>query len=44
MNSLRSLGGRDCELESRPGHGCLMYVRVFCVYVVLCLGRGLATS
>jgi hypothetical protein len=32
MNSLRSLRYRDCEFESRPGHGCLI-----CVPVFLCL-------
>jgi hypothetical protein len=29
VNSLLSLGGRDCVFESRLGHGCLMCVRVF---------------
>jgi hypothetical protein len=33
MNSLRSLIGRDCSLESHLGHWCLMCVRVF---VCLC--------
>jgi hypothetical protein len=32
MNSLRSLGGRDCGFESRLGHECLM-----CVPIFLCL-------
>jgi hypothetical protein len=45
MNRLRSLRGRDYRFESRPGHGCLICVRFFFyIYVVMCLGRGLATS
>jgi hypothetical protein len=41
MYCLRSVGGRDHGFESHSGHGCLMCV---CVCVVLCLGRGFATS
>jgi hypothetical protein len=41
MNCLRSLGSRDCGFESHTRHGCLVCA---CVYVVLCLCRGFATS
>jgi hypothetical protein len=47
MNCLRSLGSKDRGFESHLGHGCLVFVCMcafFCVCVVLCLGRGLATS
>jgi hypothetical protein len=43
MNCLRSLERWDRGFESRWKHGCL-YVRLFCVRVVLCIGRGLATG
>jgi hypothetical protein len=43
MYCLRSLGSRDRGFESHTRHGCLVCVCV-CVWVVLCLGRGLATS
>jgi hypothetical protein len=33
----------DRGFESHSGHGCLVYVFILCC-VVLCLGRGLATS
>jgi hypothetical protein len=41
MHCLRSLGSRDRGVESHTRHGCLACVGVC---VVLCLGRGLATS
>jgi hypothetical protein len=44
MNCLRSLGRRDRVFESRLGRGCLLCVHLFCVCVVLCVGRGLATG
>jgi hypothetical protein len=43
MYCLRSLGGRDRGFESHTRRGCLVCV-FFCVCIVLCLGRGLATS
>jgi hypothetical protein len=42
-NCLRSLGRWGCRFESHSRHGCL-YVRFFCVCVVLCVGSGLATG
>jgi hypothetical protein len=46
INNLRSLGHRDRGYQSYLGHGCLVCVsvRLFCVCVVLRLGRGLATG
>jgi hypothetical protein len=44
MHCLHSLGGRDHGFESHSGHGYLVFVCVYSVCVVLCLGRGLATS
>jgi hypothetical protein len=44
MNCLRSLGRWDRGFESHSGHGSLVCMRLFCVCVVLCLGRGLATD
>jgi hypothetical protein len=44
MNWLRSLERYDRGLESHSRHGCLYCVRLFCVSVVLCVGRGLATA
>jgi hypothetical protein len=34
MNILQSLGARDCEFESRPGHGCLTYILLCLCYPV----------
>jgi hypothetical protein len=43
--SLRLFGSRDRGFESHSGNGCFVCVcAFFCVCVVLCLGRGLATS
>jgi hypothetical protein len=44
MNRFRSLERWDRGLESHSKHGCQYSVHLFCVYVVLCVGRGLATS
>jgi hypothetical protein len=44
MNCLRSLGSWDSWFESHTMHGCLVCVCVYSVCVVLCLGRGHATS
>jgi hypothetical protein len=46
MNCLRSHGRCDREFESDLGHGWLVsvIVHVFCVSVVLYLGRDLATG
>jgi hypothetical protein len=44
MNHLRSLGHCDRGFESHLGHGHLYFVLLFCVYVVLCVCRGLATG
>jgi hypothetical protein len=44
MYCLRSLRGLDRGFESHSGHRYLIRVCVFCVCVVLCLGRDLATS
>jgi hypothetical protein len=43
MSCLSSLGRWDRGIESQSRHGCLC-VRLFCVCVALCLGRGLATG
>jgi hypothetical protein len=43
MNRLRSLESWDRGFEYHSRHGCLC-VLLFCVYVVLCVGRGLATG
>jgi hypothetical protein len=46
MNCLRSLGRCDRGFGFHLGHGCLVcvYVRLFCVFVALHLGSGLATG
>jgi hypothetical protein len=44
MNCLRSFERWDLGFESRSRHGCLYYVQLFCVCVVLCVSRGLATG
>jgi hypothetical protein len=41
---LRSLGSWDRGFESHSRHACLYCVSFFCVCVVLCVGRGLATG
>jgi hypothetical protein len=43
MNCFRSLERWYCGFESHLRYGCL-YVRLFCVCVVLRLDRGLATG
>jgi hypothetical protein len=42
MSCLRSLGRSDLVFESHLRHGCLYFARIFCVCVVLCVGRGFA--
>jgi hypothetical protein len=44
MNDLRSLESWDRGFESHSRHWCLHCMRLFCVYIVLCVGRGLATG
>jgi hypothetical protein len=45
MNSLRSLERWDRRFESHSRHAWLcLYVRLFCVCVVLCVGSGLVTG
>jgi hypothetical protein len=44
MNCLRSLERWYRGFESHSRHGCLYCVRLFCVCVVLCVGRGLETG
>jgi hypothetical protein len=43
MNCLFSLEQWDRGFESHSRHGCFC-MRIFCVYVVLCVGSDLATS
>jgi hypothetical protein len=43
MHSLPPLEHWDRGFESHSRHGCL-YVRLFCVCAVLCVGSGLATG
>jgi hypothetical protein len=43
LNCLRLLERWDRGFESLSRHGCL-YIRLFCVCVVLCVGSGLATG
>jgi hypothetical protein len=43
MYCLRSLETRDRGFESHTKYGCLVCMHLFCVCVVLCLGRDLAT-
>jgi hypothetical protein len=44
MNCLPSLERWDRGFETHSRHGCLHCVHLFCVCVVLCVGRGLATG
>jgi hypothetical protein len=44
MNRLRSLERWDRGFEYHSMHECLSCMRLFCVYVVLCVGRDLATG
>jgi hypothetical protein len=44
MNCLRSLECWDHGIESHSRHWCLYFLCLFCVYIVLCVGRGLATG
>jgi hypothetical protein len=44
MNRLRPLEHWDRGFESHSRHGCVYCVRLFCVCVVLCVGRGLVTG
>jgi hypothetical protein len=45
MKCLRSRGRWDRGFESHSGHGCLcVYMRLFCVCAVMCLGSDLATG
>jgi hypothetical protein len=43
-HSGRAVEGWDRDFESHSGHGCLYCVRLFCVCVGICVGRGLATD
>jgi hypothetical protein len=42
MNPLRSLERWDRGFESHSRRGCLYCLSLFCIYVALCVGRGLA--
>jgi hypothetical protein len=44
MNCLPSLERLYLGSESHSRHSCLYYVRLFCVCVLLCVGRCLATG
>jgi hypothetical protein len=44
MNCLRSLEHWDRGFESHSMHGCLYFLRLFCVCVFLCVGRGHSTD
>jgi hypothetical protein len=43
MNNLRSFERWDRGFEPHSRHGCLC-VRLFCVFVILCVGTGLASG